>query len=60
MTPGEQLDQAHKVAARAMGQIVFMLIKQRISRATLEWCAGELEKSARIIRSLLTTPGPSG
>ena len=60
MTPGEQLDVAHKTAARACGQLVFMLVKQRISRTTLEWCAGELEKAAAIIRSLLTPPGPSG
>ena len=60
MSPGEQLEAAHKVAARACGQMVFMLVKQRISRATLERCAGELEKAAATIRSLLTPTGPSG
>ncbi len=58
MSPGEQVELAHKVAGRAMGQLVYMIVKRRISRTTLEWCAQELERAAAIIRTVLTGGGP--
>jgi hypothetical protein len=60
MSAGEELEAAHARAARACGQLVFMIVKRRISRSTLEWCAGELEAAAAAIRRMLTSTGPSG
>lgn len=58
MSPGERVEAAHKRAARAMGQIVFMLVKRDLSRSRLEWCAAELEGAAHDIRTVLTRDNP--
>lgn len=61
MSAGERLDQAHKVAAPAMGALVTMIVLRRgLSRARLEWIAGRLEQAAAIIRSVLTDSEAGG
>jgi len=60
VSAGEDLDRAHKLAARACGRMVYMLVKYRIPKAELEQTLKGLEEAGDIIRSLLTPTGPSG
>jgi len=61
LSAGEKLDQAHKVAAPAMGALVTMIVLRRgLTRARLEWIADRLEQAAGIIRSVLTDTATGG
>jgi len=50
---GAAVDDAQRIAARADGALILMLIKRRLSKSELEWAAGEFERAAKIIRSTL-------
>jgi len=55
VSAGERLDEAHKVAAPAMGALVTMIVLRRgLTRERLEWIADRLERAAATIRSVLT------
>lgn len=54
MSAGEQLEAAHKAAARATGLLSLMLEKRQVKRAALEAALQLLDESANTIRRVLT------
>ncbi len=54
MTGGQQLEDIHKLVARAAGRLVTMLVKMYISRSALEACLRDLDEATTNIRSMLT------
>lgn len=57
MSAGEAIDRAHRNAARAVGILVFMIVKRRISRENLEAALTLLDESSNAIRGVLTASG---
>lgn len=60
MSAGEDIDRAHRSAARACGVLVFMIVKRRISRESLADALGLLEEACADIRGVLTASSGGG
>jgi hypothetical protein len=59
LSAGEQLDAAHKAAARAAGLLSLMIEKRQVKRSVLEETLQLLDASTSTIRRVLT-PNSSG
>lgn len=59
MSAGEQLEAAHKAAARAAGLLSLMIEKRQVKRSVLDEALQLLDASSSTIRRVLT-PNSSG